>query len=369
MNLDFYMPVKTISGCDCVSSNSDVLCGLGKKCMIVTGTSSAKKSGALDDVIAALEKHSVEYKIFDEVKENPYLQTCFAAGREAREFDADFIIGIGGGSPLDSAKSIAVFAANPDLKPHDIYDREWENQALPIILVGTTAGTGSEVSAVSVMTDAETGRKKALTDPQCFAQISFLDPKYTYSVPYDVTVSTALDALAHATEGFLSPKCTEIAELFARKAIPMIWNKLELLEESTGEISKETRNELYYGSIFAGYVLCSVGTAFPHPFGYILTEDFNIPHGRACAAFLSELFMHTMEADPQRAVEFLEIIDRPYTNFCALTDKLADFKNVKMTEEQIEKYSARWINLKNFKNVRGGYSVEKGKELFKKLFS
>lgn len=368
MNLNFNMPVKLISGRSCIAENAGVFSRFGTKCLIVTGKSSAIKSGAIDDIKSALEQNDIKYEIFDEICENPYLQHCHECGTAAREFGADFIIGVGGGSPLDASKAAAIYAANPQMQAQEIYDMDWANPPLDLILAGTTAGTGSEVTAVSVLTDKTTGRKRAITHPDCYAKISFLDPKYTDTMPISVTISTALDALSHAVEGFLSPSCGEFADIFARKSIPIIWNALLCLEKSEFQLDENLRDELYYASIWAGFVLNSCGTAFPHPFGYILTEDFAIAHGRACAAFLPELVEYNLEKNPERAVELLELIDAPYTNFISVISGLADCGGISMTEEQILNYADRWENLKNFKNVYGGYSPEQGIALFKKLF-
>ena len=164
---------------------------LGSRCLIVTGRNSAKASGALDDCTAALDEHGVPWQVFDGIGQNPLLSSCHAAGTAARDFGADFLIGIGGGSPLDGVKAAAVYAANPELTPPDVYGG-WKNPALPFALIGTTAGTGSEVTRVSVLTHDGTGRKKSISGPDLYARISLGDPRrYTASLPRRFTISTA----------------------------------------------------------------------------------------------------------------------------------------------------------------------------------
>ena len=143
MKFDFYMPVKVFSGKDCVKNNAEKF-ALGKCCMIVTGASSAIKSGALDDVISVLSDKGIEYVVFDRIRENPLLSTIYDAGVIAVEYGCDFIIGIGGGSPMDAAKAIAAFAANPGIAPDEIYNVSALKSSLPIIEIPTTSGTGSE---------------------------------------------------------------------------------------------------------------------------------------------------------------------------------------------------------------------------------
>ena len=179
MDFNFFSPINVKSGKNCVTENSALIAKYGTKCLIVTGGSSAKKSGALEDVTKALEKEGISYKIYDKITENPRLDHCHEAGCLAREYGADFIIGIGGGSPLDAAKAVAVYASNPAFSPEDIYTPEKREKALPIVAVGTTAGTGSEVGRVSVLTNPETGRKGSIAPDDCYPTLSFADSTYT----------------------------------------------------------------------------------------------------------------------------------------------------------------------------------------------
>ena len=368
MNFNFFMPVRVISGENAISVNAAEFVRFGKRCLIITGGKSAILSGALEDVTSALESHDIAYSVFNNVTQNPYISTAHEAGKAAREFDADFIIGIGGGSALDCSKAAAIYAANDELEPIDIYSLKFKKKALPIILVGTTAGTGSELTAVSVMTIDETNRKKSITHPYCFAKISFADPKYTHSAPRSVTVSTALDALSHATEGWFSPRITDIPIMFAEKGLSMLWASLKYLDSSTDTPSPELRERLYYGSLYAGAVLNACGTAYPHPLGYVLTEDFSLPHGRACTVYLPSLVRRGMKYAPEKADEFFEILNTDIDEFTDIVTRLTNAEHIHMTSEQIDAYASRWVGLKNFKNVPGGFSAEEAKALLQKLF-
>lgn len=368
MDFNFNMPVHLIAEKSAVKANSNIFSELGKAAMIVTGGNSAKLCGALEDVIEALEKSDISYQIFDKITQNPLAAVCCEAGQLARDFNIDFIIGIGGGSPLDAAKAIAFYAANKTIEAQDIYNYDLCLPPLPLILVGTTAGTGSEVSGVSVLTQ-ENGQKKSVGGKNFYSKISFCDPKYTYSAPYSITVSTALDAMAHAVEGWFSPKFDKIAKMFAQKAIPSIWKALKYFYETNELPSDEVRDELYYASIFAGMTLNTCGTAFPHGMGYALTEDFNIPHGRACSVFMPALVRRGLEIKPDLARELFDLIGTNYLEFEKVITDLTDLKNLKMTEEQINSYGERWVNLKNFNNSPGGYSTGQAKDLLRELFS
>lgn len=366
MDFQFYMPAKIVSGKNAVEQNADQMGKLGKACLIVTGAHSAAACGALGDITAALDKLAISYRIYSRIGENPLVSSCREAAEEAVAFGAEFIIGIGGGSPLDAAKAIALLAANPDLEGEALYDLSWKNKPLPIVLVGTTSGTGSEVSPTAVLTNS-LGRKRGLSHPDLYAVLAFADPKYTNSLPRSVTVSTGLDALSHALEGFLSPHCGSVDSVFAHQAIPVLWRNLKALHAGA-ELTESMHEELYFASLWAGLVLNSVSTAYPHPFGYVLTEDFGIPHGRACAVFLPSLVTRAMEYANGRAEEFLQMIGCSFAEFQAIISSLSDCGGVAMTQEQISGYVSRFHGLKHYQNVPGGYTPGEAEVLFRSLF-
>lgn len=187
-------------------------------------------------------------------------------------------------------------------------------------------------------------------------------------MPFAVTVSTALDALSHGIEGYFSPALSDAVRPFAEKGIPMIWSVLRVLYE-TGELpDEEGRAIAYYGSLFNGMVLNACGTAFPHPMGYVLTEDYNVPHGMACAAFLPAFIKRGEQFEPEKAQKLFEMTGESSDSMCRVIKALTKADHVKMTAEQAAEYAARWINQKNFKIVPGGYTAEDAKNLLTELF-
>lgn len=368
MDFNIYMPARIISGENCVLKNSAEFKKLGKKCLVVTSRTSAKKSGALDDVITALDNENIEYAIFAEITENPLVSTVIKAGEKAREFKADFIIGIGGGSPLDASKAVAICAENPDYDIKGLYNRAIPSKALPVILVGTTSGTGSEVTGVSVLTNDEDGMKKSISGADCYSAVSFLDPKYTYSMNYDITVSTALDAFAHAVEGWFAPACTDLPTQYGKMALPLIYKGLKYLDETKALPDEKLRADLYYGSIYAGLELNVCGAAFPHTVGYVLTENFGIPHGKACTAFMPYLLEKAKKFKNERFCQLLEILGDTEENVIGVITRLTDVKNLPMTDEQIKEWCSRWSNgNKNFDKTPGGFSKDEADKVLKML--
>lgn len=371
MDFDIKIPVRVISGKDCLKKNTNMLNAFGRKCLIVTGGKSALLSGALDDMKYALKQCEIKYEIYDKIGPNPRIDHCHEAGGFARKFGANFIVGIGGGSPLDAAKAVAVYAANPDFSAEDIfaYGEKERNRALPLVLVGTTAGTGSEVGRVSVLTNPETGRKKSIAPDDCFPALTFADSKYTCSAPYDVTVSTALDAMAHALEGYMSVKCSDIPTLFGEKAVALIWEGLKYLHETKNLPDEQLRTKLYYGSLYAGITLSYCGTAFPHPLGYVLTENYGVPHGKACTAFMGDFIDRAKEYCKEKTERIMNIMGTDPDTFKKVIDELTDIRDIEMTEEEIEKYCERYNTVPaNFTFSPGGFTKEDAVNAFESKF-
>lgn len=342
MNFEFFMPVRVISGERCMERGAQALKAISDQCLIVTGASSAQKSGALEDAEEMLKRAGIRYEIFDRIGQNPLVSVCREAGDRARRIGAGFVFGIGGGSALDAAKSVAVFAANPGISDDDFFAMKFGHRPLPVILAGTTAGTGSEVTKVSVLTRDGINRKQSITHPDCYARIAFANPRYTDTCPYAVTVSTALDALSHSLEGYYALRGSDTTAAFARKAVSLILPQLQALRNHPEQLpDAEGRDALYYGSLWAGLTLNMTGTGFPHPAGYILTSAHAVPHGRACAYFLPDYLRHNYAVNEQLSRQLFDGIGGDLDSLCALITELADLigPRPKLTPEQCREYA------------------------------
>lgn len=334
MHADFYMPTKLFFGDRCLEKGSDMLAAAGRHALLVTGKSSARLSGALDDVTALLTKLNIKFTIFDGVTENPPILTCYEAGRIAHRAGVDFVIGIGGGSALDAAKAIAAFAANPTIEPTDIYDNEKrKNPTLPLFALPTTAGTGSEVNNYSVLTLAGGKQKKTFKAADSWPRAAFVDPRYTASLPIGTAISTALDAFAHALESYLSPKSTVFSEQAALYAARLLY---EVLSKAPTALDGADREALSLAATVAGMAISVTGTGFPHPMGYSLTLLDGLPHGRACACFAGDYITYNQktEAGALRIADFCGSIGTKPRVLAALLEGLADV-DLRFTEDEI----------------------------------
>ena len=368
MKFDFCMPVKIFSGEECVQKNAEIL-RVGKKCLIVTGKHSAKKSGALDDIINALESLQIEYTIFDKVGENPLLSVCYAGGRAALENGADFVVGIGGGSPLDAAKAIAAFGANPGIEPMEIYCVSALRPSLPLFLIPTTAGTGSEVNPYAVLTLDGENKKKTFTSPYSYATAAFLDYRYTLSLNDVYTLSTAMDAFCHCLESYMSPKSTAVSEMFAVYGASALWRFFAShADQGFSEITPSERESLLFAACAGGIAINRTGTGFPHPMGYNITLHKGISHGRACGAFTGEYISHCLKGGAEeRVTAFCHAIGTDPASISVLIPRLADV-NIKLTETEIEDYVGKVKAAGNFKNCLVAMDESQMYEVYRRLF-
>lgn len=376
MNMSFYMPVMVFTGEGCLKANAGAM-ALGKHAFIVTGRNSARASGALDDVLSVLAELGIRHTLFDRAAENPLASVCREGGEACRQAGADFVIGIGGGSALDAAKAVAAFAVCPDADTNTVFDADYDTHPiLPIAAIPTTSGTGSEANPYAVLTLDDGIRKKTLKHiPGTYPKVAFVDPRYTYSLSENYTVSTALDALSHAIESYLSPKSNEASEMYALFAAKQIWDVLFEGADSDGEkdaggFTPAQRNRLSMASMAAGVAINRTGTGFPHPLGYSITLSNNIPHGRACGAFEGAYIEYNMRSEAG-ARKLTALANHLGTTPEEMARRIPLKANVKLTltDAQQEEYISRITKAAGFMNSPYVLSDSEKKEIYGKLFS
>ena len=371
MEMNFVLPTRLVTGNDCVANNAALLSDFGKKCIIVTGKKSAKLCGALDDMTKALASVGIEWCVFDGIEQNPSYASCKKASLLAIDFGAEFVIGIGGGSPLDAAKAVAVLATDKDMDERTMFSSKWEKVPLPIVCVGTTAGTGSEVTPVSVITNSA-GMKKSFRDITTFPRLSFGDAKYTLSLSRNFTRSTAIDALCHCVESYFNRTANEISRCFAVRGVQIL---CEMLKKTATEkeLSYEDREKLYCASIYGGLSISVTGTAFPHAFGYFLTENHGVAHGNACGAYLSEFIEYNASRAEEISKEFFDAVGISKNELCALVAENLPEKDiscgVRLSGNDIDGLLPRYENNASLKKCFGNADVTLAKEVLSKLFS
>ncbi len=277
MQNDFFykQPVRIWFGAGKFHELGTILEELGcKKCVLVCGRHFAPEA---EKLMASLPCVAA---VFAAVEQNPQLSGAAETVRLAREAGADAIVGIGGGSSIDTAK-FAAAAAPGDAEAIDYYTGKLPFPAKPltIVAVPTTAGTGSEVTQVSVMSHGS--EKRSINNPLFMPTAAIVDPELTLGVPQRTTMNTGLDALAHALEGYWSKNHQPIADLFAVEAVRVIMGNLETAWRDGSNL--EARGNMLYGALLAGLAFSNPRTAGCHACSYPLSELCHLPHGEACA--------------------------------------------------------------------------------------
>ena len=289
--MKFYMPTRLYDEPGCVENHAAELSALGTKALIVTGPSSAVKCGALADVAKALQ---TDYCIFNQVEENPSVETILKATEYGLSEKADFLIGIGGGSPMDAAKAIAFMMHLKSLDPNDLYNPSLPSNALPVVAIPTTCGTGSEVTGVSVLTVHAKNTKMSIPQ-RIFPKLALIDGKYLLSAPHSIIANTSIDALAHMIESYLMNKADDYNRAIIREGL-QIWAKTKDVLAGQKDLDLDAAATLMRASTFAGMAIAQTGTSIPHALSYILTYNLKMPHGCACGYFLGN---YLAQANPQ----------------------------------------------------------------------
>ncbi len=254
-----------------------------KKALIACGPS-ILKHGVVAKVTDLLDAEGLEYAIYSDIKANPTIENVRSGVEAFKAAGADYIIAIGGGSPMDTAKAIGIIINNPEFA--DVRSLEGvaptKKPCVPIIAVPTTAGTAAEVTINYVITDVERRRKFVCVDPHDMPIIAVVDPEMMDSMPKGLTASTGMDALTHAIEGYTTKAAWEMTDMFHLKAIELISKNLRaaVAGESAG------REGMALGQYIAGMGFSNVGLGIAHSMAHTLGAVYDTPHGVACAMML-----------------------------------------------------------------------------------
>lgn len=357
----YLMPTKVICGENCVKENEDELI-LGKKCMIVTGRTSGAKSGALGDVEEVLKKNNIEYLVYDCIGNNPTIEECVLGGEKARAFGCDFLVGIGGGSPLDACKAIAVYAVN-DMDPYDIFNGKHENKPLPMAAIPTTAGTGSETTPYSILTLHKINNKQSFSHPDVFYKVAFLDGRYTLNLPLQIARNTAIDALSHLLEGYTDKKSSPASDYIALEGLRIIGKYADNLKN--GNFTVDICTDLLWAATLGGVVISQTGTTIVHSMGYALTYYKDVPHGMANGLLLGEYMERTNMVLPHKIKVAMDAFGMDLEAFKEFLRECLPC-NVKFSEEELIEWSETAIKAKNVAVCPFDVNREDEIEIYKK---
>ena len=256
------------------------------------------KFGVTGKVTDVLDNAGLAYEIFSDIKANPTIENVQHGVQAFKDAEADYIIAIGGGSSMDTAKAIGIIIANPEFE--DVRSLEGtaptKNPCVPIIAVPTTAGTAAEVTINYVITDVEKKRKFVCVDPHDMPVVAIVDPDMMASMPKGLTASTGMDALTHAIEGYTTKAAWEMTDMFHLKAIEIIARSLR------GAVAneKEGRDGMALGQYIAGMGFSNVGLGIAHSMAHTLGAVYDTPHGVACAMMLPIVMEYNAECTGEK---------------------------------------------------------------------
>ena len=312
MEFSYFLPVNIQFGWNKVDSVAEFAVPYGKKALIVTGRTSAKKSGLYDRVVAKLDAAHINHVLFDQVDANPLTTTALDGAALAKSESCDMVIAIGGGSIMDCAKGIAFMAVNDGNINDYIFNRKTSDNALPLIVIPTTCGTGSEGNGFGVLTNPETGDKKSLRCNAIVPKISIVDPAVMGTMPPHVLASVGFDALCHNIEAYTSKTAQPFTDALAHYAVTLLAQYLVPLYKhlkaiANGQEAVLNKKQLIkaWGSVtlastIGGMVINTAGVTLGHGMEHPASGLKDITHGVGLAVIEPVVVEYTWSANPEK---------------------------------------------------------------------
>ena len=280
----FYVPTEILLGRGALSSLGKTIARLGQRAMLVCGAGFARRSGLLDRALDHLRAADIRATVYDEVRGEANLSTVDAGIDIARREHVEVVIGLGGGSAIDTAKAIAGAAPLPGSIWEYHGGRAIESAGLPFVAVPTTAGTGAEVTKNAVLIDPRNKVKYSIRDDRWFARAALLDPETTLSLSPEVTAGTGSDALVQAIESYTSIAANAVTDALAYRAIELVGANLARAYGRPDDL--DAREAMMAGSLMAGMAMASARLGGVHGMAHPLGSHYDIPHGLVCGLLL-----------------------------------------------------------------------------------
>ncbi len=300
---EFSVPTRIVVGAGCLEEISKAAPVLGKKGMLIAAKGSMRNTGILDRVVRLVTEAGVQLIVDDQAEPNPtthYVDKMTAAAVREK---CEFVIGLGGGSSIDAAKAIAFVAANGG-KMEDYHPGGTRGEmtrvkdALPIIAVTTTAGTGSEATKFAVITNPDTREKPGIGHDSMFPKVSIVDPELMVTVPKEITAHTGIDVLFHAFEAYISNVATPLTDILSAEAINLVLENLGAALEDGANM--EARTNMAWANTLAGMAIVQASTVGIHGMGHPIGGHTNAPHGLTMAAIGKAFLEETYQSNVSR---------------------------------------------------------------------
>lgn len=280
-------------GAGAISAIADEVNARGFSKVFVVTDPDLVKFNVTSKVTDVLKNADIAYEVFSDVKPNPTIENVQNGVAAFKQFAADCIVAVGGGSAMDTAKAIGIIITNPEFE--DVRSLEGvaptKNKCVPIIAVPTTAGTAAEVTINYVITDVEKKRKFVCVDVHDIPVVAIVDPDMMASMPAALTAATGMDALTHAIEGYITKGAWELSDMFHIKAIEVIAKSLRAAVKN----EKDGRDGMALGQYIAGMGFSNVGLGVDHSMAHTLSAYYDMPHGKACAVLLPTVMAYNAD--------------------------------------------------------------------------
>ncbi len=292
----FRFPVQLVFGEGCVEDLKTFASNFGERALLVTGPGPTSRLDAVGSVMDILSGEGIGCVHFSEVPSDPDTDTVEAGAAAAREAGCDFVIGLGGGSPMDAAKAIAARLTNEGPVSGWAGVGAVRNRARPVICVPSTSGTGSEATSIAVITDGARKQKMSIVSQNIYPALSLVDPLLSASMPPELTAATGMDALTHAVESYVARRAWAPTQGLSYRAVQLIAANLERACADGEDL--EARRNLSLASMIAGIAFTNAGLGLAHAMAHVLGSRFRVPHGTANAVLLPHVMRFNLEARP-----------------------------------------------------------------------
>jgi alcohol dehydrogenase len=312
---NMWLPTKVVFGRGSAARLPEAVSGLGKKALLLTyGDGSMRSTGTLAKVTELLEQAGISVTVDEGVEPNPDSEYVDRMSQMARKEDYSFVIGLGGGSAIDAAKAVAIVSVNGtsvlDYLPGGKNPfMEGLKDALPIVAIPTTAGTGSEVTHIAIVSDRKNHFKPGLVHPSLYPTVSIVDPELMLTAPKGVTASTGADVLFHALEAYISRMANPFTDLLAEEAIRLTVQNLEKVYRDGSDI--DAREKMAWACTLAGIPLDNANVVAIHALGHGISGHTNAAHGQTMAALGPAYLRYTYKASPARYARIAELLGEP----------------------------------------------------------
>lgn len=374
MKFQYNLPVNLIFGRGRIAEVGTQTAKYGKKALLVTGRNSTKKSGLLDKTLQYLKDAGVEAVVFDQVEQNPLTTTAYEGAALAKDKGCDAVLGLGGGSIMDAAKAIAFLAVNDG----DINDYIWGNntseKALPLILVTTTCGTGSEGNGFAVLTNPDNNDKKSLRCNAIVAKASIVDPELMTTMPKELLATVGFDALCHSIEAYLSSASQPISDMIALEGIRLMGQYLAKLYRD--RYNMEAWEMVTWASTLGGMAINISGVTAPHGMEHPASGLRNIVHGKGLAALTPVIFEESISGAPEKFAVISRLLGGKNENDCVFKIRELLHKlelDVTLGKLGIKEEDIDWMAENTMKVSAGGianhpvvFTLEDIKRIYKK---